>query len=164
MLLSKVCSAAAMAHFLRIKTNIARELDAHLFPIIDELKANGTTLEDARREVFFLKVCAGRHGIRASKRSSNIRQKVLAQYEKSMRNAFASGFPGRSESFDEVLSEFDSRYGTSSESSSTDKIGSEFEAALCGTTKSKYANTLATALFNMKREVIRKYLDSKWVY
>lgn len=168
MFLSKVCSAAAMAHFLRIKTNIARELDAHLFPIIDDLKANGTTLEVARREVFFLKVCAGRRGIRASKRSANIRRKVLGHYDRSMKAAHASGFPGNAEDFEEVVAEFEGRYGTSQQSEGgqapMEQIGAAFETALCGPSKSKYAAELAGALFKMKQDVIRNYFDSKWVY
>jgi len=167
MLLSKVCSAPAMGDYLRVKTNIARELDSHLFPILDELSASEITLDSARREVLGLKIWAVKAAIENCGKSSSKKLKLQSSYEKAMRKVYKSSFPDSPVQFDLFLDDTGTSYKGALKindlGQTSGEIGTAFSKALLGFDDDKHVCELGCALFVMKYSVALEYLNKKWV-
>lgn len=167
MLLSKVCSAPAMGDYLRVKTNIARELDSHLFPILDELAASEITLDCARREVFGLKIWSVKAAIENCAKSSSKKLKLQSSYEKAITKVYKSSFPNSQVQFDLFLHDTGASYKVAVDISdlgqTSGEIGVAFSKALLGSDDHKHVCELGCALFAMKYSVALEYLNKKWV-
>ena len=167
MLLSKVCSAPAMGDYLRVKTNIARELDSHLFPVLDELAASEITLDYARREVFGLKIWSVKTAIKNCRKSSSKKLKLQSSYEKAMTKVYKSLFPDSQDQFDLFLHDTGASYQVASEiidlGQTSSEIGGAFSKALLGSDDHKHVRELGCALFVMKYSAALEYLNKKWV-
>ena len=156
-----------MARFLRIKTNLPRELDVNLYPIMDEVHREGRGIDEARMEVFFLKYCAGRAAVAHSKKRKTKRKNIVAHYDRAMEAAFRVSFPDQKDEYQAFFEQICMRYEYSSDGSllaaDLETIGRNFSMALIGVSASRHVSELGAALYNMKYQTIRNYVNSKWV-
>ena len=152
---------------MRVKTNIARELDSHLFPILDELAASEITLDYARREVFGLKIWSVKAAIENCRKSGSKRLKLQSSYEKAMTKVYKSSFPDSPVQFGLFLDDTGASYKVALKindlGQTSGKIGAAFSKALLGFDDDKHVRELGSALFSMKYSVALQYLNKKWV-
>lgn len=156
-MLSKIATATAMGVFLGRKTNLPRELDVNLLPLMGGLSESRVPIYLARQEIFTLKVAAGRAAIRATFRKPAKRDRVLNGYHRAVGKLYRTLFGLDPQDLENNVR----AYEAAGQDPSITAADVYFHRTGLGVTETRAAFIIA--LHRMKQAAMTRYLSLKWI-